>query len=128
MQRALDVHIPGKQTFLDVFLQQRPERKASHMQEEDTWVVCSKVIQSEARMRQDAAFEAQVLERWLDDGGTQDTTVDREDLPMQRFSISSPNESSKRERPLTSRHQLSQNTSAMRREPSPVSSTEKEIS
>ena len=79
-------------------------------------------------MRQDAAFEAQVLERWLDDGGTQDTTVDREDLPMQRFSISSPNESSKRERPLTSRHQLSQNTSAMRSKPSPVSSKEKEIS
>jgi hypothetical protein len=98
------------------------------MQEEDTWAVCSKVIQSEVKTRQDAMFEAQVLERWLDDGGTQDAQSDREDLPMQRFSISSPNGSSGQERPLTSRHQLSQNTSAMRCEPSPVSSKEKEIS
>jgi len=98
------------------------------MQKEDTRVACSKVIQAEVKTQQDAMFEAQVLPRWLDDGGTQGATVDREDPPMQRFSISSTNESSKRERPLTSRHQLSQNTSAMRSKPSPVSSKEKEIS
>jgi hypothetical protein len=60
-----------------------------------TRATCSKVIQSEVKMPnasplmcletprlpdEDAAFEALVLERWLDDGGTQDTTSDREDL------------------------------------------------
>ncbi|HEU5379047.1 MAG TPA: hypothetical protein VFV38_26790 [Ktedonobacteraceae bacterium] len=41
------------------------------MQKEYTGVACSKVIQSEVKTRQDAMFEAQVLERWSDDGGTQ---------------------------------------------------------
>jgi hypothetical protein len=78
--------------------------KVFRMKEGYTWATCSKVIQSEVKTLQkavlktmpnaspligletprlpdeDAAFEVLALERWLDDGGIQDATSDREDL------------------------------------------------
>lgn len=45
---------------------------------EPTWATCSSETQRE--QYEDAAFEAQVLERWLDDGGARDSAPDGENL------------------------------------------------
>lgn len=57
---------------------------ASHMKEGYPWIICSTVVPSEIETRQlseeDAAFEAQAREQWLDDGGMQDLLPDRKNL------------------------------------------------
>jgi hypothetical protein len=59
------------------------------MQEEYTWAICSRVIQSEIMtlpletprlLAEDTTFEELALERWLDDGGIQDAMSDCRDL------------------------------------------------